>query len=112
MRGDACGEVIEACCPHWRDETTVWTSIISISRSKGCSGCCAIGFVLSWDDGCRCDSLLNGGESSSSEESGGVMVCVNMGTGLFFDDRERVRTCLVIGEVRKGKLHDLWKVHQ
>ena len=37
------------------------------------------------------------------------MVCVNMGAGLFLDDRERVRTCLVIGEVRKGRLQDLWK---
>ena len=68
--------------------------------------------MLSWEDDCRRDSLLKGGESSSSEESGGVMVCVNMGAGLFLDDRERVRTCLVIGEVRKGRLQDLWKVRQ
>ena len=71
-----------------------------------------MGLMLSWEEGCRRDSLLNGGESSSSEESGGVMVWVNMGAGLFLDDRERVRTCLVIGEVRKGRLQDLWKVHQ
>ena len=70
-----------------------------------------MGLMLRWEDACRRDSLLNGGESSSSEESGGVMVCVNMGAGLFLD-RERVRTCLVIGEVRNGRLQDLWKVHQ
>ncbi len=63
--------------------------------------------MLSWEDICERDSLLNGGESSSSEESGGVMVCVNRGAGLFLDDRERVRTCFVIGEVRKGRLQDL-----
>ena len=40
------------------------------------------------------------------------MVCVNMGAGLVLGDRDRVRTCLVIGEVRKGRLQDLWKIHQ
>ena len=66
--------------------------------------------MLGWEHNCRCDSLLNGGESSSSEESGGVMVCVKMGAGLFLGDRDRVRTCLVIGEVRNGRLQDLWNV--
>ena len=68
--------------------------------------------MLSWEEKCERDSLLNGGEFSSSEESGGVMVCVNMGAGLFLGDRDRVRICLVIGEVRKGRLQDLWSVHQ
>ena len=78
---------------------------MSMSESK----CCCICRVVVVPD-CPNDSgrgcLQKGGELSSSDESTGVMVCVNRGAGLFRGDREMVRRCLVVGEVRKGKLQD------
>ena len=68
--------------------------------------------MLSCEEGCRSGSYddANGGEASSSEESAGVMVCVNIGDGLFREDWEKPRVCLKADEVRKGRLRVLCKV--
>lgn len=51
--------------------------------------------------------VCRGGEFSSSEESAGVMVCVKRGEGRL-RDCERGQMCLVLGEVRKGKVDLCW----
>ena len=111
VRGDALGDGIRACIPRWRGDARGWQSIISMSTSKFCC-ICRVVVMPNWEDGSGRGCLANGGEHSSSEDSAGVMVWVKRGAGFFRGDCEMVRTCLVVGEVRKGRLQDLWRIRQ
>ena len=111
VRGDALGDGIRACNPHWRGDARGWQSIISMSMSKSCC-ICRVVVMPNWEDGSGRGCLANGGELSSSEDSAGVMVWVKRGAGFFRSDCEMVRTCLMVGEVRKGRLQDLCRICQ
>lgn len=81
---------------------------MSMSESNVCSTTCKEVPVANWEEGWgrgTREEEKGRGEFSSSEESAGVTVCVRSGAGLVRGAREMARTCFVLGEVLKGKLH-------
>lgn len=86
VHGEGLGDGIAEVWPRYRGEPGGCESIISKSMSWTRSIVCDLGLVLScWKD-CRvrdCDGDGKAGESSSSDDSAGVIVCVKRGAGLF-----------------------------